>query len=219
MIDWQQIDTVLLDMDGTLLDLHYDNYFWQRYVPQRYAQIHRRDPRESHRHVNQKIESARGTLAWYCVDHWSEQLDLDIPALKREIEHMIEIRPHVEDFLERLSHSEKRVVMVTNAHRKALDIKLSRTNIGRWFDELVVSHDYRVPKEELEFWHRLHATHPFDPARTLLIDDNEHVLEAARHYGVGHLLTLLQPDSKAEKRLETRFPGIHHFDEIMPELT
>ena len=27
MIDWTSIDTVLLDMDGTLLDLHYDNAF------------------------------------------------------------------------------------------------------------------------------------------------------------------------------------------------
>ncbi len=216
MIDWDQIDTVLLDMDGTLLDLHYDNYFWQHYVPQRYAEIHRRDHSESHKQVNRQIESARGTLSWYCVDHWSEQLKLDIPALKREIQHMIRVRPHVEDFLQRLARSDKRVILVTNAHQKALDIKLARTGIGRWFDELVVSHDFRVPKEELEFWHRLHAIHPFEPARTLLIDDNESVLDAARRYGVGHLLTLLQPDSRADKRLETRFPGIHHFDEIMP---
>jgi putative hydrolase of the HAD superfamily len=41
---------------------------------------------------------------------------------------------------------------------------------------------------------------------------------SAQAYGIAHLLTLLQPDSTQEKRLETRFPGIHHFDEIMPEL-
>lgn len=218
VIDWRQIDTVLLDMDGTLLDLHYDNYFWQQYLPRRYAEIHRRNPDESLRKVNRQIERARGSLAWYCVDHWSEQLDLDVPALKREVEHMISVRPHVEDFLGRLHRSDRRLVLVTNAHRKALDIKLSRTGIGRWFDEIVVSHDYRVPKEQIEFWHRLHATHPFEPARTLLIDDNESVLDAARRYGIGHLLTLLQPDSKADRRLATRFPGIHHFDEIMPEV-
>ncbi len=217
MIDWSQIDTVLLDMDGTLLDLHYDNYFWQQYMPRRYAEIHRRDAAESHSQLNRQIEGARGTLAWYCVDHWSEQLKLDIPALKQEVAHMIRMRPYVEDFLSRLHHSDKHVVLVTNAHRKVLDIKLSRTDIGRWFDEMVVSHDYRVPKEDLRFWHRLHATHPFEPGRTLLIDDNESVLDAARRYGVAHLLTLLQPDSKADKRLETRFPGIHHFDEIMPD--
>ena len=216
MIDWNTIDTVLLDMDGTLLDLHYDNYFWQRYVPRRFAEIHQREEQSAIEEVNRRIEDARGSLAWYCVDHWSEQLRLDIPALKREIEHLIEMRPHVEDFLTRLHASDRHVVLVTNAHRKALDIKLARTPIGQWFDEIVVSHDFQVPKEDLRFWHRLHALHPFNPRRTLLIDDNESVLEAADRYGIAHLLTLLQPDSKRQKRLDTRFPGIHHFDEIMP---
>ncbi|MGB1129997.1 MAG: HAD family hydrolase, partial [Haloferula sp.] len=78
------------------------------------------------------------------------------------VEHLIEIRPHVEEFLERLHRSDKHVILVTNAHRKALDIKLARTGIGRWFHEIVVSHDFKVAKEELAFWHRLHATHPFD---------------------------------------------------------
>jgi putative hydrolase of the HAD superfamily len=205
-------------MDGTLLDLHYDNYFWQHYMPRRYAEIHQRDTEESMTLVNRQIQRARGSLSWYCVDYWSEQLKLDIPALKREIEHLIEIRPHVEDFLGRLHRSNKRVILVTNAHRKALDIKLARTGIGRWFHEIVVSHDFQVPKEDLQFWHRLHATHPFERRSTLLVDDNESVLEAAHRYGITRLLTLLQPDSKRQKRLDTRFPGIHHFDEIMPEV-
>jgi putative hydrolase of the HAD superfamily len=218
VIDWSEIDTVLLDMDGTLLDLHYDNYFWQHYMPRRYAEIHGQDAEESISRVNRQIERVRGSLSWYCVDHWSEQLDLDIPALKREIEHLIAIRPHVEDFLGSLHASDKHVILVTNAHRKALDIKLARTGIGRWFHEIVVSHDFQVPKEDLEFWRRLHATHPFERRSTLLVDDNESVLEAAHRYGIAHLLTLLQPDSKRQKRLDTRFPGIHHFDEIMPEV-
>jgi putative hydrolase of the HAD superfamily len=205
-------------MDGTLLDLHYDNYFWQHYMPRRYAEIHCEDAGATHDRVNRQIELARGTLSWYCVDHWSEQLNLDIPALKREIQHMIRTRPHVEAFLERLHHSDKQLLLVTNAHRKALEIKLARTGIGRWFDAIVVSHDFKVPKEDIAFWHRLHATHPFDPQRTLLIDDTEPVLDAANRYGIHHLLTLLQPDSKSGKRLDTRFPGIHHFDEIMPEV-
>ncbi|MEC8348362.1 MAG: haloacid dehalogenase, partial [Pseudomonadota bacterium] len=29
-LDWQNIDTVLLDVDGTLLDLHYDNFVWDQ---------------------------------------------------------------------------------------------------------------------------------------------------------------------------------------------
>lgn len=37
-IDWQAVDTVLLDMDGTLLDLAFDNYFWQKLVPETYGE-------------------------------------------------------------------------------------------------------------------------------------------------------------------------------------
>ena len=31
--DWSRIDHVLLDLDGTLLDLDFDNHFWQTLVP------------------------------------------------------------------------------------------------------------------------------------------------------------------------------------------
>ena len=37
-LDWHTIDTVLLDMDGTLLDLYYDNHFWREHVPMRFAE-------------------------------------------------------------------------------------------------------------------------------------------------------------------------------------
>jgi len=216
MIDWNAIETVFLDMDGTLLDLHYDNHFWLRHVPSRYAEIHGEDEEESRLRLASRYERVRGTLDWYCVDYWSEQLGLDIPALKREIQHMVRVRPHVEEFLSRLGGASTRVILVTNAHRKSLELKLARTGLKPWFDGIVVSHDLRVPKEETEFWHRLHALHPFDRHRTLLIDDTEAVLDAAGRYGIAHLLTLLQPDSKSRKRLHTRFPGIHHFDGIMP---
>lgn len=217
MIDWSSIDTVLLDMDGTLLDLHYDNYFWLQHLPRAYARKHAMSEAESTRHLQEKLSVGQGTLEWYSLDHWSEQLDMDIPALKRELQHLISIRPYALEFLTRLHRSHRDVVMVTNAHRKTLDIKMDNIDITHWFDRVVVSHDLNAPKEDLDFWHRLQELHPFDPARTLFIDDTERVLESAREYGIAHLLTLLQPDSKHQKRIDTRFPGIHHFDEIMPE--
>lgn len=216
MIDWDSIDTVLLDMDGTLLDLHFDNYFWSHHVPSHYARARGMDETTVRETLVQRFESIRGSLNWYSLDYWSEQLQLDLQTLKREIQHMIQMRPHVEEFLQRLHASPKHVVLVTNAHRKTLDIKLANTPIARWFDDIVVSHDFRAPKEEPQFWHHLQAAHPFNPSRTLLIDDTETVLDSAKRYGIAHLLTLLQPDSQAQKRLQTRFRGIHHFDEIMP---
>ena len=216
MIEWDAIDTVLLDMDGTLLDLHFDNYFWMEHLPRLYAAIHRISETESSAFLKATFHSGEGTLKWYCLDHWSEQLEMDIPALKQEIQHMIQVRPFAIEFLTQLHASHRDVVMVTNAHRKTLELKMANIDITGWFDRVVVSHDLNAPKEDQAFWHKLQALHPFDPARTLLIDDTERVLDSARDYGIAHLLTLLQPDSQGQKRLSTRFPGIHHFDEIMP---
>ena len=38
MINWDDVDTVLLDMDGTLLDLRYDNMLWNTLLPQRFSE-------------------------------------------------------------------------------------------------------------------------------------------------------------------------------------
>tara|TARA_R110002110_G_scaffold303525_2_gene517655 strand:+ start:21229 stop:21903 length:675 start_codon:yes stop_codon:yes gene_type:complete len=216
MIDWNSVDTVLLDMDGTLLDLHFDNFFWMEHIPAMYAQKHSISAEESAKQLHSRFNSNQGTLDWYCLDHWSQQLDMDIPALKKEMQHMIALRPHVIEFLQQLHTSTRDVVMVTNAHRKTLDIKMENIDLTGWFDRVVVSHELAAAKEEQAFWHRLQALHPFDPARTLLIDDTERVLDSAQEYGIAHLLTLLQPDSSRQKRIDNRFPGIHHFDEIMP---
>lgn len=218
MIDWDRIHTVLLDMDGTLLDLHYDNHFWMEYLPAAYALKHGVPDTDARRLLESHFADVRGTLPWYCLDHWSRKLDMDIPTLKREIRHMIRVRPFVLQFLRELRDSKREVLLVTNAHRETLNIKMNEVDITGWFHHVVVSHELNAPKESQEFWERLQSLHPFDPQRTLLIDDTESVLDAAQSYGIEHLLTMLQPDSQGQKRMDTRFAGIHHFDEIMPDL-
>lgn len=217
MINWDNIDTVLLDMDGTLLDLHFDNYFWMQYLPKEYANLHQITEQEALGTLHGAFSSQRGTLQWYCLDHWSERLQMDIPKLKREVQHRVSLRPHVIEFLSALHSSKRDVLLVTNAHRKTFQIKMEQVDITNWFDRIVVSHELNAAKEEQNFWHRLQDLHPFDPKRTLLVDDTEQILESAQRYGIAHLLTLLQPDSQQEKRTTTLFPGIHHFDEIMPQ--
>ncbi|MCR9106578.1 MAG: GMP/IMP nucleotidase [Gammaproteobacteria bacterium] len=216
MIDWKGIETVLLDMDGTLLDLHFDNYFWLEYLPSAYAAHHNISPEESNHRLQRQFAAGVGTLEWYCLDHWSDKLQMDIPALKRTVQHRVSARPQALAFLENLRKMPCSIVLVTNAHRTTLDIKMEEVDITPWFDGIVVSHDFGLPKEDPAFWHRLQKAHPFNPALTLLIDDTERVLDSARDYGIAHLLTLLQPDSSQQLRSSTRYPGIHHFDEINP---
>lgn len=217
MVDWNQIDTVLLDMDGTLLDLHFDNYFWLEHVPQRYAEIHNVNKDQAEEKLMQQFEEHRGSLNWYCLDYWSETLQLDIPELKREIQHKIQFRPQVKDFLAQLKRSNKRAWIVTNAHRESINLKLKITELDQWVDQVLCSHDFQLPKENPEFWRQLHQHQPFEKESTLLIDDSLPVLRSAKQHGIRHLLTILQPDSQQPRRTLDEFPGVDDFSDILLE--
>ncbi len=216
MIDWQQIDTVFLDMDGTLLDLHFDNHFWLHHVPLRYAEKYRLPLDKAHEEITRRTRSVEGTLDWYCLDYWSRELGLDIPLLKEEVDHLIAVHPHVLEFLDAVRAAGKRVLLVTNAHMKSLSLKMEKTRLGGHFDELVCSHDYRAAKEEQAFWQRLREEQPFDPARTLLVDDSLAVLRSAKRYGIGWLLAVYQPDTRQGRRDVEEFEAIETFLDIMP---
>lgn len=216
MIDWRQIDTVLLDMDGTLLDLHFDNFFWQEYLPRRYAEIKGVDPAEARDYILRSTREIEGSLNWYSTDYWSETLELDVVRLKHEVGHKISIRPYCVDFLDALRYAGKDVVMVTNAHHDSLALKMERTRIADKFDRLITVHEFDLPKEDPQCWHEVQRRHPFDSGKTLLIDDNLRALESAREYGIAALLAIFQPDSTAPRREIDAFDAIHSFDEIMP---
>ncbi|MEN8177154.1 MAG: GMP/IMP nucleotidase [Pseudomonadota bacterium] len=218
MIDWNQIDTVLLDMDGTLLDLRFDNHFWLEYVPQRYAEKRGMDFESAKTELLERYKSREGTLEWYCVDHWSQELELDILLLKEEVDHLIGVHPHVIDFLDQLVCAGKRRVLVTNAHQKTLAFKMERTRLAGFFDRVISSHDIGLPKEDPAFWEKLQAVEPFDKQRTLFVDDSLSVLDSARGYGIRWLLAVLRPDSQAPPKSSGDYPAIHDFSEIMPGL-
>ncbi len=214
-INWQAIDTVLLDMDGTLLDLHFDNYFWQTWLPKRYADIHGLDMDDTLHKLNAHIESYRGTLQWYCLDFWSEAFSVDIPALKKEVQHKIAYRPHVKEFLTELRQANKQIWLVTNAHRDSVNLKIAMTGLDVYLDKIISSHDFAEPKESLGFWRQMANQFSFNPERSLFVDDTVSVLKAAQEFGIAHLLGIHQPDSQQHRVME-EFPAVHHFDEILP---
>ena len=213
--DWKNIDTVLLDMDGTLLDKHFDDYFWEHYVPEIFAEKNGLTPHESRKELLARYKSIEGTLAWTDLDYWSEVLGLDIPALKLKINHLIEVHPYVIDFLQYCRSIAKKLYLVTNAHSKTLEIKMRKTEIGAYFDGIVCSQDIGLPKEEPEFWARLAAKLAFDLQRTILVDDNENVLQAARTFGLEVLIYVARPSSRADIQYSNRFPSIVYFNELI----
>lgn len=216
MIDWKNIHSVFLDMDGTLLDLHFDNHFWREHVPLRYAERYGLDMEAAKAELYQRFRQMEGTMEWYCVDYWSRELGLDIALLKAEVEHLIAVHPHVPDFLEAVRQTGKRVVLVTNAHMKSLTLKMERTKLAGHFDAVICTHDFGRPKEDPVFWQQLQEREPFDPQHTVLVDDSLAVLRSARLYGIRHLLAVCRPDTRGAAREVTEFPAINTFLEIMP---
>lgn len=219
MIDWNQVETVLLDMDGTLLDLRFDNHFWLEHLPARVAELRGLSLEEAQAELFPHMQRIEGTIDWYCLDYWSRALDLNIPELKREVCHLIGFRPQARAFLEALGRAGKRRVLVTNAHRDALALKCERTELDRHLDAVISSHDFRLPKEAPGFWQALQRVEPFDPARTALLDDTARVLRAARDYGIRYLLGVVQPDSAQPARVWEEFDAVRAFEDIMPGLS
>ena len=140
MVDWSSLNTVFLDMDGTLLDLHFDNHFWLEHLPARYAEHYDLHPQEAKDRLIPMIMAERGSLNWYCTDYWSERLSLDITGLKAEVGDRIGYRPHVTDFLDALRQVGLHSVIVTNCHPDPLALKLKRTGLDTRVDAIVSSH-------------------------------------------------------------------------------
>jgi GMP/IMP 5'-nucleotidase len=216
MLDWDSIDVVLLDMDGTLLDLHFDDYFWREHVPRRFSEKHGIPLEQARQQLFDRYRAQRGTLEWYCLDYWSRELGLDIAILKEEVEHLIAVHPHVPEFLDRVRGLGKKAVLVTNAHGKSLALKMKRTQLGNSLDGLICAHDLGLPKEDPAFWDKLRSRVPFRKGRTLLVDDSLDVLESARRHGIRHLVCVVQPSSRRPPRAIEGFHAIQSFREIMP---
>lgn len=216
-LDWSEITTVFLDMDGTLLDLYFDNYFWREHVPVHYAR-HRNLPLETAKEqFYADCRAVEGTLNWYCVDYWTEKLGLDIALLKEEVAHLISEHPHVINFLCEIKKTGRKIILVTNAHHKSINLKMRRTVFGKHLDQVISSHDLGYPKEHLQFWHKLQIIYPFEIEHTLLIDDSLSVLKAAQQYGLKHLLAVKTPDTHQPPRELEEFNVLDSFADIIPK--
>jgi putative hydrolase of the HAD superfamily len=214
-VDWQSVDTVLLDMDGTLLDLRFDNWFWLTFVPSRYAAAQGISEAEAQTRLAPKFKDVAHTLQWYCIDYWTRELKLDIPALKRETLPRVGFLPGAEGFLRKLRASGKRVVLVTNSHPTTLAIKNEQVALTQYFDACYSSQPFEAPKEDAAFWPRLAAREQFSRQRTLFIDDSLRVLECAREYGIAHLRAVRRPDSGAPPQATADFAAIDGVAELL----
>ncbi len=218
MINWNLCDTVLLDMDGTLLDLNFDNHFWHEFVPLKYAEKNNLSLSKARQILQPKFKQMEGKLEWYCLDYWTQALALNIAELKVEIAGLIAVLPHVIEFLELLKRTEKQVVLVTNAHRDSLNLKMEKTCLQSFFDGIICSHDFGVAKENPLFWTSLQQQQGFDKQRTLMIDDSLAVLNAAKQFGIAYLIAVSKPDTKKPVKTIDSYCAIEDFRKLSNQL-
>ena len=214
LFNWSEIDTVLLDMDGTLLDLHFDNFFWRTHLPLRYAEVFDLDLSIVKSTLIRRLKEKEGTLDWYSTDFWSRELSLDVVALKREVKHLIRERPKVSEFLINLGIKGKERILITNADHNSMGIKFAATTIRQNLDKIISSHELGYPKERQDFWFALRKNFAFDPNKTLFIDDSEAIACAAKEFGVSNILTIARPDSFGGLCEPSEFMALNDFDEL-----
>jgi HAD superfamily hydrolase (TIGR01509 family) len=204
-VDWDAIDTVLLDMDGTILDLRFDNFFWGELVPQHYASLHDLSIAEARARLVPQFAAVQGQLQWYCTDFWSRELQLDIAQLKFAAREHICFLPGAEQFLRNVRASGKRLVLLTNAHHDSLRVKSEQTGLADHFDVTLSSHSFGYPKEHDGFWQGVAELGHFAAQRSLFVDDSLPVLDSARRHGIAHLRAIRRPDSTLPARQITEF--------------
>ena len=216
-IDWQTIDDVLLDMDGTLLDLHYDATFWLKTVHSIVASFTGESENEIRDRFQKELKKYEGTLAWYCTDRWAAFFGIDLIEAKKQLAHLIRYRPHAKQFLEALRPLPLRTIIATNAHPDVIRLKLDVVPLSTLVDGIVSSHQYGVAKEHPNFWTALFDEYSIDPNRALFMDDSPRVLDAADRAGVREIVEIRRPNLSEPPRTTWK-QGIDDFDALIPEL-
>ena len=216
ILDWNTIDTVFLDMDGTILDRHFDDHFWLHHVPYRWSEKFQVSLDQAKTQLHAMFRSQERTLNWTDLDYWSDRLGLDIPILKLELEHMIQVHPGVVEFLQFCRIHNKQLWIITNAHSKTLDIKLKKTRIGHYFDGIISAHTVGLPKEDPAFWDMLQKHVQYVPARTLLGEDSETNLGTAQQYGILYLMYIRRYSSAIKPVSSKFYHSIDYFTRLIP---
>ncbi len=218
--DLQQQPIAMFDMDGTLLDLAFDDLIWNHCLPERHAQVHQCSLEQSQHTLFQFYQQHKHTLSWYSSAHWTAKVGVDVLQLQHEYRHKIGPRAGCHQLLAQLKAKGYRCWLLTNADRAGLQLKLENVELRPYFELIVSSEEIGHAKEETAFWQKLQQQHPFDPAQAVFVDDTVAVLKSAEDFGICQLFSILQPSSSKAARTATEFPypALDHLTELFDYL-
>ncbi len=205
----------MLDMDGTILDLAFDNYVWKELVVGRYAEHNGLECSAARDWLFSKFSSMQGDIEWYCLDRWSDRLGFDVLELHRQAHHRIGYLPQAKAFLEAVHKTAIRVLLVTNSHPDTLQLKNDTLEFSAYFDGIHSSHVFGHAKERQEFWRALQDEEAFDPAKTMFVDDTHTVLQSAAEYGIKYPVTVTRPDTSGPMRENGTFVGVEGVGDLL----
>ena len=156
---------IMFDMDGTPLDLAFDDYIWNQCLPEHYAQFHGYSLEKSHQYLQQLYLDHKHTLSWYSSAFWSLQTGINTLKMQQNHESKICLRAGSLELLEQLKAAGHVCWLVTNADCKSLELKLENIPLRPHFDLIISSEQIGYPKETLAFWKYLQQQHSFNPNR------------------------------------------------------
>jgi GMP/IMP 5'-nucleotidase len=213
--NWNQIDDVLLDMDGTLLDRHFDNFFFEEELPRRYAGIQGLTFEAARDRLMAMYRSVEGELAWTDLHYWTRRVGIDVIAMHKELDYMIGFLPGAEVFLSELRARGKRIIVLTNAHEAGVAVKSAKTGLSRYVDRIVDAFEVGYLKMRSEYWPACQQLVGFNPARSLYVDDDESCLGAARQFGISGIVHSAKSSSQLPPAHSSTFTSVEHLSQLV----
>ena len=216
VLNWDRIDDVLIDMDGTLLDRHFDNFFFEEDLPRRYVAMQGLSFDASRGTVNGDVPVGGRELAWTDLHYSSGRVGIDVVAMHLSQLTLIGFLLGAEDFLKAVRIKGKRRA-ATNAHEAGVAVKSAKTGLDRY-----VGSDRRrvrsgLSQDEMpEYWPGP-AAGWLDSTRAALsmLTTTEMCSAAASHYGIATIIHSAKSSSQLPPVQSSKFASVEHLPALL----
>ena len=188
MVKLNSTTAILSDLDGVILDQHYDRKFWQSWLPEHVANQTNQSIEKIQIEIQLKIDGQKGTLNWYDLNYWDDLLDVDCMEIIKEQEEKPSFLEGSLEALQELSTLKNPKHILTNGDPRLQEYKAEARNFLQFFDSIFYSMHAGYPKEKKEFWTLARHNLNLDFEDSIFIDDDFKVVTIAVKAGVKRVI-------------------------------